>query len=153
MTNAITVGRLTPEFITMFCEIVSHGNYITTACKLMRVEESTFRSWMLQGKKSESGIYRELYERVLQADGAAESFALEIWRGHYLKDSKAAKDFLARRYPDRWSERRYIKLAVDREVENMLKALQARLPEDIFSIVIRELVAIEEEQTPSESEV
>lgn len=108
---------------------------------------------MLQGKKSETGIYRELYERVLQADGAAESFALEIWRGHYLKDSKAAKDFLARRYPDRWSERRYIKLAVDREVENMLKALQARLPEDIFSIVIRELVAIEEEQNPSESEV
>jgi len=153
MTNALTFGRLTPEFITMFCEIVSHGNYISTACKLMRLEESTFRSWMIQGKKADSGIYRELYERVLQADAAAESFALEVWRGHYLKDSKAAKEFLARRYPDRWSERRYIKLAVDREVENMLKALQQRLPEDVFAIVMRELIAIDEEQNSPESEV
>jgi len=108
---------------------------------------------MIQGKKADSGIYRELYERVLQADAAAESFALEVWRGHYLKDSKAAKEFLARRYPDRWSERRYIKLAVDREVENMLKALQQRLPEDVFAIVMRELIAIDEEQNSPESEV
>lgn len=137
----------------MFCEVIAHGNYYTTACKLFRLSESTFQSWMRLGKRSESGIYREFYDRVMQADGVAETYMVEKWRQHFDRDSKSAKEFLARRYPDRWSERRYIKLAVDREVESMLKELQQRLPEDIFVLVINELAAIDKERDSVEDEV
>lgn len=130
----------------MFCNIVSHGNYYTTACRAMKISEQTFQSWMRLGKKSESGIYRELYEKVLQADAAAEAFALEKWRGHFDRDPRASREFLSRRYPDRWAERKFIKLAVDREIEGMMKELQQRLPEDVFALVMNELAAIEREQ-------
>ena len=117
----------------------------------MMVEDSTFQSWMRIGKKSSVGIYKELYDRVLQADAAAESYALEKWRDHFDRDPKAAKEFLARRYPERWSERRYIKLAVDREMEQMLKELQQRLPEDVFLLVMNELASIDTEKSSVEA--
>jgi hypothetical protein len=150
MSTSVTVGRLNPAFIDMFCNLLSHGNYIQTACKLMRIPESTFQSWMRIGKQAEFGIHREFYERVLQADASAEAYALETVKKHFDRDWRAGMTFLARRFPDRWSERRYIKLAVDREVEQMLKDLQQRLPEDVFMLVMNELASIEQEHNTVE---
>lgn len=142
--NAITHGKLTPEFIDLFCNMIAHGHYIETACKAMRVPHSTFQSWMRVGKNADSGAYRDFYERVMQADAAAETYALDKWRNYFDKDWKASATFLARRFPDRWSERRYIKLAVDRELEQMMRELQQRLPEDVFLLVMNELASIDE---------
>lgn len=150
MSTSLIVGKLTPEFIDMFVNLVSHGNYISTACKLMRLQESTFQSWMRIGKQSEVGIYRDFYERVVQADAAAEAHALNTVTKHFDRDWRAGMTFLARRFPDRWSERRYIKLAVDREVEQMLKDLQQRLPEDVFMLVMNELASIDQEHNSVE---
>lgn len=146
VSNSITLGKLTPAFIDMFCAMISRGHYFATACKAMRVSESTFQSWMRLGKHSPEGIYHDFYERVMQADAAAESYAVEKWRGHFDRDPRASRDFLARRYPERWSERRYIRLAVDREVEQMMRELQRRLPEEVFLLVVSELASIEGER-------
>lgn len=143
---SLAVGKLTPEFIAMFCNIISHGNYPETACKALRISESTFRSWMRLGKKSESGIHREFYERVLQADSAAEAYAVEVWRSNFGKDTRAAPNFLSRRYPGRWGERKFIKIEVEKEIEQMMRVLQQRLPEDIFVMVLNEIALINSEQ-------
>lgn len=146
VSNSVTLGKLTPAFIDMFCNMVSHGHYYTTVCKAMRVSDATFQSWMRIGKHSPDGVYHEFYERVMQADAAAEGFAVEKWRAHFDRDSRAAKEFLARRYPERWSERKYIRLAVDREIEQMMKELQRRLPEEVFLLVVNELASLDTER-------
>lgn len=143
MSTEITHGRLTPELINMLCAMIEHGHYYSVACKALRISDSTFASWMRIGKTSATGVYRELYERVLHADAAAEHYALEKWRSHFDKDPRAAASFLARRWPERWGERKYIRIAVDKEIEAMLKELQHRLPEDIFTLVVNELASID----------
>lgn len=145
MTTQITNNKLTPEFIKMFSNIIAAGNYPSTACKAMRLQESTFRAWMRIGKAATDGIYKELYDMVMQAEAKAEVVAVEAWVDNFKKDAKAPKEFLSRRYPDRWAERKFIQVAVEREIKMMLSELQRRLPEDIYSLVISELAAIDQE--------
>lgn len=138
----ISRTELTPELTDALCDIISHGHFFTTACKILRVNYITFQRWMRVGKVETEGIYHEFYERIMQADGVSEAFATEEWRKHFRGNHQAAMSFLERRWPDRWSQRKYVNVAVERELTQMLKELEQRLPPEIFSVVFSEISAI-----------
>lgn len=142
MSTSLTRNELTPEIINAIAQIISRGNYYVTACKALKIPPATFYRWMDIGRAADSGIYHDLVKLVEQADAASEMFAVEEWRNHFSKDYRAERDFLARRHPDRWAERKHITIAVEREIEHMLRELQRRLPSDIFEILVNEISEI-----------
>lgn len=149
LADQIAKSALTRELIDALCEIVSHGHFYTVACGILKVNYITFQRWMKVGKadieNSRVTLYAELYERIKQADTAAEAYVAEEWRKHFTRDYHAAKDFMARRWPERWSERRIIDVQVDKELTKLLKELEIRLPPQVFSAVLSEIAAIGQE--------
>jgi len=145
MSNEIVKNQLTPEIANAIALIVSRGNYYATACKALGIGIQVFQRWMQIGEAADSGIYRDLYLSVERANAEAEIYAVEKWRAQ-LGDGNHAERFLARRHPDRWGEHKHITIAVEREIEGMLRHLQKRLPQDLFDIVINEMAEIGRER-------
>src|SRR6266508_6054986 len=111
---------LTPESTDAICEIVRHGNYITTACRVLQIGIRTVTRWMSLGRQAvEEGredMYSVFYLRVKEAEACAEIYAVEAWRSHLDRDWRACKDYLARRFPDRWADQRRVTIGVEREM-------------------------------------
>ena len=145
MSTDIQRTELTPELMQAFGEIISRGNYYITACRALKISFFVFNRWRQIGADADSGIYRQFYDLINQADAAAEIYAVNSWRNQFGKDYHAEKDFLSRRYPDRWGERKQIIVAVEREIEDMLRHLQKRLPPETFESVINEIAEINRE--------
>src|SRR5438874_678819 len=77
--------------------------------------------------------YAEFCRRIQQANAEGELYAVAAWRHHIEvgREWKASRDWLARRWPERWASRHYIKIQVDKEIEGMLRELKDRLrPQD-----------------------
>lgn len=149
--NALGSSKLTSELIDVFCRLVSAGNYYIAACKAIGVAYGTFRTWMAYGKAASDSdnIYRQLYLRVQEADAYAEAHAVVSWRNQFSRDYRASRDFLARRYPDRWGMQSRITLGVDNELQQILKVLETRLSPDIYGQVIVALAGARDEITMS----
>jgi hypothetical protein len=79
------------------------GSYVSAACAYSRISRETFYGWLRRGRKEETGEYRDFYERVKEAESAAELIAVSNWvtaiKGG---DWRASREFLARRFPSRW---------------------------------------------------
>jgi len=84
-------------------------------------------------------MYSVFYLRVKEAEACAEIYAVEAWRSHLDRDWRACKDYLARRFPDRWADQRRVTIGVEREMDHMFRELEQKLPADLFAIVVREL--------------
>ena len=98
-------SKLTPEVQKRLCDAVSAGNYYEAACEYAGVDYSTFRRWMEQGEAAKTGVFREFCDAVKKADADAEVRVVAQWRQHMPDNWQACRDFLARRYPARWSEK------------------------------------------------
>ncbi len=143
---------LTPELITALCELVGRGSYQTDACRFLGIPYSTFQHWMSQGRVQTEGKYHELYTRIDQAQAASAIYAVESWRSHFQHDWRAAATYLSRRFPEQWGDNKKITIAVEREVTQMLNELQARLPADLFQIVVEEIASVERERALATSD-
>jgi transposase len=98
-------SKLTPEVQERICQAIRAGNYYEAACAYAGIGYSTFRAWMLKGEKAKSGKYREFMEAVTRAEYEAEVRMVAQWQKHMPEDYRAIRDFLERRYPDRWGRR------------------------------------------------
>lgn len=145
--------KLTPELFDTFVRLVKMGNYYIACCNAVGIRYETFRSWMKMGDASPDpeNIYRLFYLAVREADAYAEVYAVSAWKKHFHHDYRAARDFLARRYPSRWAEQQRITVAVDNELQRMLEALQGKLPADIYSQVILALATVRDELETQET--
>jgi transposase len=94
--------KLTPEVQERLCEAIAAGNYYEPACAYAGVAYSTFMHWKTQGETAKSGPYRQFLEAVKEAEAKAEMRMVEQWRSQMPEDWRAARDFLARRFPGRW---------------------------------------------------
>lgn len=134
------------DLIDQIVTIISMGNYYTAACAALMINYYTFQRWMRVGKVDASHgkdtLYAELYHRVRQADAMAEIYTVNTWRKHAEKDANANRDFAARRWPDRWSERKILDVRVEKEITQLFKELEARLPPEIVDMLRNELAAI-----------
>jgi hypothetical protein len=135
---AITSLKLNEQLLETFVRLVMAGNYFSAACKAVGISQGTFRRWMELGRASldDKDIYRQFFLRVQEAEAYAEVYAVKSWRTHFSRDYRASRDFLARRYPERWGMQQKITLAVDNELQLILKVLETRLPPEIYGQVI-----------------
>jgi excisionase family DNA binding protein len=70
------------------------------------------REEVLSWAESEPSPYLQFLEAVRQAEAEAEAHLVKSWQEQTPKNWRAARDFLARRFPMRWSERRLIEADV-----------------------------------------
>lgn len=110
---------LTPQLQEQFEKLLASGIYINEACEYLGVSRATYYRWIKRGSeeiarlertpkgktKSKEKIYVDFYRAMRRAEHSPEVRALALWNNHMKKDWRAARDFLARRYPDRWSQR------------------------------------------------
>ncbi len=116
-------SKLTPEVTKRLTEAIRAGNYYEAACAYAGIHYSTFRKWMQKGETAKSGKFREFFEAVTRAEYEAEVRMVALWQKHMPEDYRAIRDFLERRYPDRWGRRKLdvdMKHSGDIEVEIVL---------------------------------
>lgn len=147
-STRLAASKLTPQLAEIFCNLVAQGNYYTAACKAVGISYATFRSWMAMGEASDdpTNVYREFFLRVREADGLAEVYAVSTWRKHFTRDYRAARDFLARRHPERWAEQQRLTVAVDNEVQRILEVLRGKLDAPTYAQVIQALATVRDEE-------
>jgi len=120
-------SKLTEESERIILEEIRAGSFYEIACKQAGISERTLRNWMNRGKKElervaqspgrrvrrSERIYVNFFKNVLEAEAFSEDELVKLWRRAAPKDWKAAAEFLARRYPERWSPTRKVQLTVD----------------------------------------
>jgi transposase len=99
-------SKLTPEITKRLTEAIRAGNYYEAACGYAGIHYSTFRKWMQKGEVAKSGKFREFFEAITRAEYEAEVRMVAQWQKHMPEDYRAIRDFLERRYSDRWGRKR-----------------------------------------------
>jgi transposase-like protein len=117
MTTALggRPSKFTPETRQKLIQAIRIGNHYDTACKYAGITYQSFRNWMIKGEQAQHADpsaltdgdldYLAFYEAVQEAEANAEMVAVMRWREQMPSDWKAARDFLARRHPQRWGQR------------------------------------------------
>lgn len=94
--------KLTPEVQRRIVDAISAGNYYEAAARYAGVHPESIINWMHRGSTAKAGIYFEFFEAVTRAEAEAEVRIVAQWQQQVPQDWRAARDFLARRYPQRW---------------------------------------------------
>jgi hypothetical protein len=95
-------SKLTPEVQERVCAAVRAGNYMEAASAFAGVTYTTVRSWLRRGKGARRGKFLGFLRAVQKAQADAEATVVAQWRQACPDNWQACRDFLARRYPDRW---------------------------------------------------
>lgn len=124
-------SKLTPEVSGHLLQAIKTGHYYESACAYAGIDYTTFRNWMRQGEKQEKGEYFNFFNAVRRAEAEAEIKMVELWREQMPRDWKAARDFLERRFPERWGKRERVELTGNEggpvEIEEVRKMLIEKL--------------------------
>jgi len=113
-------SKLTPEVTKRLTEAIRAGNYYEAACGYAGIHYSTFRKWMQKGETAKSGKFREFFEAITRAEYEAEVRMVAQWQKHMPEDYRAIRDFLERRYPERWGRRLDVKQDIKQEVQGQV---------------------------------
>lgn len=105
-------SKLTPAVKQRLLDAIRAGNYYEAACVYAGIGETTFYRWMERGEKASSGEYREFWESVKRAEAEAEARVVALWQQEIPGNWQAARDFLARRFSDRWSPKEKVQTEV-----------------------------------------
>ena len=97
--------KLTPELIEKMIPSIEAGNYVETVCQAHGVHRTTYYKWIKKGEKAKSGIYRYFFDTVKLAEARAEQKLIEEWREKLKESPTNYKDFLERRYSERWGKK------------------------------------------------
>lgn len=103
--------KLTDHLRKLFVDSIKAGNYYEPSCALVGIHYATFRRWMVDGEKASTGQYHEFYEEVMCAESEAEIRVVAQWNADIKGNPQAARDFLARRHPDRWGPKEKTELS------------------------------------------
>lgn len=98
-------SKLTPEVKARLVQAIEAGNYYEAACGYAGITYTTFRNWMIKGENAKSGTYREFFEAITRAETVAEVRMVAQWQQHMPEDYRAIRDFLERRFPERWGRK------------------------------------------------
>jgi len=96
---------------TALSEVIAKGNYLTTACQLCGIHETTLNGWLHQADDDlKAGLETEftrLFFALKEAEAKAESSLVDVVReaAEVKREWLPAMTFLERRHPDRWGRR------------------------------------------------
>lgn len=114
---------MTRDRIYRLTKALKLGSYREAACRAAGIELQTFYNWMTRGRRpGEVGRYREFFETIEKVEAEVELGALKHWKGAMPKNWQAARDFLERRFPARWSQR--VQVTLTKELGNALDQLE-----------------------------
>jgi hypothetical protein len=102
--------KLTPELQERLCSAIRTGSYLAPACGHAGVDRRTLYRWLAAGRKARSGPLRDLYLAVRKAEADCEVGTVAKWRQAMPSHPQEYRHFLAKRYPERWSEKRRLEL-------------------------------------------
>jgi len=106
---------LTPARHLSIVTQLQRGAYYQTAARFAGIHPATLQTWITRGFNEQQRIangttpseteapFLALHEDVQEAQAQAELHAIDEWRKQIPEDWRAAKDFLARRFPERWA--------------------------------------------------
>jgi hypothetical protein len=95
-------SKLTPETTERLLQALRIGSSYEAACAYAGIDYSTFRKWMQKGERAKSGRFFEFFKLVKRAELEAELLCVRSWIKQIPEDWRAAKEFLERRFPERW---------------------------------------------------
>ena len=95
--------KLTPETQRTILGAVRAGNFLTVASNLAGIDPDTLAGWI---KKGEKGVepYASFVKEFRRAEIEGEVTLVALWKRAAPEDWRAAKELLAKRYPERWSD-------------------------------------------------
>ncbi len=115
-------SKLTPKVSDAICDAVRAGNYLKVAASAGGVSERTVFAWIERGRdelaRREEGhtdrktdeVYVQFLQALTRAEDEAEADAVRIWREQMPDDWRAAKEYLARRFGERWGDRQRVEM-------------------------------------------
>lgn len=101
----IPAAKITAEITRCIVDALGAGHYREVACKLAGIDRRTLLNWLKRGQRERSGVYRDLYLAVEQAEAKAEVFHLKNIETASAKNWFASAWFLERKHPERWGKR------------------------------------------------
>ena len=96
-------SKFSTEIATKIVDAIRQGSYYEPACRCAGVSYRSFRRWMKEGEAAKSGKFRQFWQDVTRAEAEAEIRIIEMWQEQMPRDWRACRDYLARRFPKRWS--------------------------------------------------
>lgn len=103
--------KINDSMIEKLSLAVSKGNYLSTACQLANIDNSTIFRWIKIAEddiaSERETIYTKLYYSLKRAEADAEQRLVEVVReaAEVKRDWLPAMTFLERRHPDRWGRK------------------------------------------------
>lgn len=94
-------------------EAIRKGNYYEPACKAAGIDYSTFRDWLKKGEEDQKGPFFQFSQEVQKAEAEAELEIVQMWKDQMPQSWQAARDFLARRNPERWANHEKLDLKAE----------------------------------------
>jgi len=99
--------RLTPQLIESIAGCVLDGLKRKYICRIIGINERTFRNWRQRGRTETEGIYHDL-NKAIEAAEVQRRRKLEklIYNDVYkddIPDTKTALKMLERQYPEEWA--------------------------------------------------
>lgn len=99
-------GALNDEVISNLCDAIRMGNYVKTACACIGVSYASYHRWMKKSREvGAKPIYVKLAQEVAAAEAEIESKVVKNWMDQTPTEWQASRDFLARRFPNRWANK------------------------------------------------
>jgi transposase len=114
--------KLTPKVRDAICEAVRAGNYLKVAASAGGVTERAVHRWIERGRDELARIeeghtprkieepFVQFVQHLTRAEDQAEADAVRIWREQMPDDWRAAKEYLARRFGERWGDKQRVEM-------------------------------------------
>lgn len=122
--------KLTDEFQDRFLALIAQGNYMSVAAEALGVSPETVREWVARGEgrheRPPAPRYVQFAKEYRRASAVTEIRVLRDWRRHFAANPREARQFLTRRFPDRWSMREGRKVEVSGGLDLNLERQQVR---------------------------
>jgi hypothetical protein len=96
-------SKLTDERQAAICDALAIGVPRSTAAQAAGITERTLYHWLERGEAATRGKHFQFFQAVQAAENQAEMSAMAVWRQGMITDWRAAKEFLERRFPDKYA--------------------------------------------------
>lgn len=120
---------LTEELIVSVCVGILDGNYRMVAAKRAGLNQNTLEKWSQFGKDDPTSIYGRFLRMIEESEAAAEAVCAKRVMDAGQGDWKAAMEWLARKFPERWASNRSELVKLKKKLAE-LEAVLARLREE-----------------------
>lgn len=128
-----------PVVLAKVRQLISAGNHQSAVCRYLGINIRTWQKWMQDARERPNSACAAFARMVAEAEAECEVRLAAQWQQQCPNDWKAAHQFLATRFPERWGNQVRLRVEVQKAVESTLDELEKRLPPELFVQVLEAL--------------